>query len=119
MDDIAGTDFASPTLGSIVAQDAEALSANLSALRHRLYPPSAQKCLRTFTSGEAAALIGVTDAYLRQLDRAGETEEPTKASRGHRAYTLPQMNAIRRHLARSTKGRSYLPVRQGQDHLQT
>ena len=119
MADIGVTEPLPLSLGNVVAQDAEALSANLSALRHRLYPPSAQKSLRTFSSGEAAALIGVTDAYLRQLDRAGETEEPPKVSRGHRAYTLPQINAIRRHLARSGKARSYLPVRQGEDHLQT
>src|SRR3954452_7525557 len=106
MADIGVTEPLPLSLGNVVAQDAEALSANLSALRHRLYPPSAQKCLRTFTSGEAAALIGVTDAYWRHLDRAGETEDPAKASRRHRAYPLPQMNAIRRRLARSAKVRT-------------
>src|SRR5690606_24942001 len=36
-----------------IAADAELLSAQLAALRGRLFPPSAQKSLRPFTSGEA------------------------------------------------------------------
>ena len=96
------------SLTDLVGRDAQALSANLAALRHRLSPPSAQKTLRTFTSGEAATLIGITDAYLRQLELGGETPEAAKTTAGRRAYTLAQINDIRRHLGRSPKGR---PVR--------
>ena len=107
------------TLGSMVAQDASALSRHLAALRHRLFPPTAQKSLRSFTSGEAASLIGVTDAYLRQLELAGGMSWSTKTATGHRAYTLGQINAIRQHLARSPKGRTYQPIRRNGDELQT
>ena len=55
-----------------IAADAEMLSAQLQAMRNRLFPPTAQKTLRKFTSGEAARLIGVSDGYLRQLSLAGE-----------------------------------------------
>jgi chromosome partitioning protein len=105
-------------LGDIVAHDAESLSANLASLRHRLFPPSAEKTLRTFSSGEAASLLGVTDAYLRQLDRSRERAE-TKTASGQRAFTLAQINALRHRLARSAKGRTYLPTRRPGEHLQT
>ncbi len=45
-----------------IADDAQALSAQLKAMRERLFPPASQKTLRSFTSGEAAKLIGVSDA---------------------------------------------------------
>ena len=99
-------------------QDAQALSANLSALRHRLFPPSAQKALRTFTSGEAASLIGVSDAYLRQLELAGGIQGVSKAANGRRAYSLGQINDLRRHLDLSSRGRSYEPIRSPGEHLQ-
>ena len=101
-----------------VTADARALSANLSALRVRLFPPNAQKSLRTFSSSEAAGLIGVSDAYLRQLELSGETAEPAKVQRGHRAYTLGEINTIRRQLDRSPKPKGYDPARRHGEHLQ-
>ncbi|RYE39050.1 MAG: plasmid partitioning protein RepA, partial [Hyphomicrobiales bacterium] len=59
-----------------IAADARALSAQLQAMRERLFPPVSQKTLRSFTSGEAARLIGVSDGYLRQLSLAGEGPQP-------------------------------------------
>ena len=50
-----------------IAEDARVLSAQLSVMRDRLFPPISQKRLRPFSSGEAAKLIGVSDGYLRQL----------------------------------------------------
>jgi len=47
-----------------IRADAQSLSGELFNLRARLFPPSATKELRSFTSGEASALIGITDAYL-------------------------------------------------------
>jgi chromosome partitioning protein len=119
MDGLGVTDLAGSTLGSVVERDAEALSANLSALRQRLFPPSARKTLRTFSSGEVAALIGISDAYLRQLELSGEIQGPAKLPRGHRAYTLEEVNTIRRHLGRAPRGRVYHPVRGGAERLQT
>ena len=100
-----------------IRSDAEALSNELYNLRARLFPPSAAKTLRQFSSGEAAALIGVSDAYLRQLSLAGEGPAPAFLAGGRRAYTLSQVNEYRRFLSRDN-GREYLPTRRGSDHLQ-
>lgn len=103
-----------------IAADAELLSAQLSALRGRLFPPTAQKTLRPFTSGEAAKLIGVTDGYLRQLSISGEGPTPEVGAGGRRLYSLADVNALRQHLAQQggTKARQYLRHRQPGDHLQ-
>jgi chromosome partitioning protein len=74
-------------LNALIAQDARVLSGHLASTRQRLFPPAAQKTLRQFSSGEAAALIGISDAYLRELSLAGEAPEPVKNSGG--PATLP------------------------------
>ncbi|MBM3653980.1 MAG: MerR family transcriptional regulator, partial [Alphaproteobacteria bacterium] len=107
---------ASWAMDQIIAGDAAALSAQLQALREKLFPPEAKKQLRRFTSGEAAKLIGVTDSYLRHLDGLGRGLDPEKTSGGRRAYTLEQIHALRQHLAKSKA--SYLPKRLANDHLQ-
>jgi chromosome partitioning protein len=99
-----------------IRADAQALSGELFNLRARLFPPSASKELRHFTSGEAAALIGISDAYLRQLSLAGEGPVPLQTSGGRRSYTLTQINELRQFLSR--EGRGYIPSRRGNDHLQ-
>ena len=69
-------------IDDVIGRDAETLSRQLQTLRERLFPPSASKTLRKFTSGEAAKLIGVSDSYLRQLSIAGEG--PSQAGRQRR-----------------------------------
>ena len=81
-----------------IIADAEALSAQLAAMRARFFPPTAQKQLRTFSSGEAARLIGVTDGYLRQLSLSGEGPQPELLAGGRRAYSLEKINALRTYL---------------------
>jgi len=116
-DSVAVTTDAQDSLDRLVAQDAEILSGQLASIRQRLFPPAAKKTLRRFSSGEAATLIGISDAYLRQLSLAGETPEPDKTPAGRRSYSLEQINDIRRMLQRS-KTRGYVPARQGSEHLQ-
>lgn len=103
-----------------IAADAERLSAELAKLRGRLFPPSAMKTLRPFTSGEAARLIGVTDGYLRQLSISGEGPSPEVGVGGRRLYSLADVNALRAHLAGQggAKARHYLRRRQPGEHLQ-
>jgi chromosome partitioning protein len=103
-----------------IAADAERLSAELAKLRGRLFPPSAMKTLRPFTSGEAARLIGVTDGYLRQLSISGEGPSPEVGAGGRRLYSLADVNALRAHLAGQggAKARHYLRRRQPGEHLQ-
>lgn len=96
-----------------IARDAEMLSAQLQAMRDRLFSPTSKKVLRKFSSGEAARLIGVSDGYLRQLSIAGEGPQPETGAGGRRYYALDDINALRRHLAEQNpaKGRHYLPRR--------
>ena len=108
-----------------IAKDAELLSSQLSAMRERLFPPSAKKALRAFTSGEAAKLIGVSDGYLRQLSLSGDGPQPETQANGRRSYTLETINALRAHLASqhetgSVKARQYLKWRDPSrgEHLQ-
>jgi chromosome partitioning protein len=110
-----------------IALDARALSDQLKAMRERLFPPTAQKSLRGFSSGEAAKLIGVSDGYLRQLSLAGEGPQPDTGVGGRRFYSLADINALRRHLADQAlakgnvaKARSYMKWRDAGrgEHLQ-
>ncbi|MBW6422191.1 plasmid partitioning protein RepA [Rhizobium sp. XQZ8] len=110
-----------------IARDAQALSEQLKAMRDRLFPPSSMKSLRSFSSGEAAKLIGVSDGYLRQLSLAGEGPQPETGVAGRRLYSLKDINALRQHLAEQAfakgnlaKARAYLPHRNADigEHLQ-
>lgn len=103
-----------------IAADAKLLSAQLSALRDRLFPPAARKVLRPFSSGEAARLIGVSDGYLRQLSLSGDGPPPAIDANGRRSYTLGDVNALRRHLAAQNPAREhqYVKRRRAGEHLQ-
>jgi chromosome partitioning protein len=104
------------SLTRLIESDAALLSAQLQELRARAFPPAAVKQLRKFTSGEAAKLIGVTDAYIRQLALSGEAPEAERNARGRRLFSLDQIHELRRGLARSKP--AYLPTRRPGDHLQ-
>jgi chromosome partitioning protein len=104
----------------LIAADAAMLSAELQRLRSRLFPPSSEKRLRRFSSGEAARLIGVSDSYLRQLSLEGSGPQPETGAGGRRHYTLEEINALRRHLAEAggARSRGYLPHRRPGEHVQ-
>lgn len=105
-----------PAFDETIWEDSQALGSQLQVLRERLFPPEAQKELRTFSTAETAKLIGVTESYIRNLatDEAGPI--PEKATTGRRRYSLEQVHALRQHL---TKGKtSYVPWRKEGEHLQ-
>ena len=81
-----------PSITRIIADDGGALSSELNALRRTLFPPASHKLLRSFSSGEAAKLIGVADGYLRQLSLASKGPQPEIGPGGRRSYTLGQLN---------------------------
>lgn len=96
------------------AADAALLSDRISDVWQRLVSPAVKRKLRTFSSGEAARLIGVSDGYLRQLSLSGEGPQPSSVSQtGRRAYTLEDINALRTYLSAQSgpKVRNYLPHR--------
>lgn len=86
-----------------------------------MFPPTAQKTLRRFTSGEAARLMRISDSTLRKMTLAGEGPQPETTGNGRRLYTLGQINEIRAILASGTRGREavdFVPHRRGAEHLQ-
>ncbi|WP_309085713.1 plasmid partitioning protein RepA [Chelativorans sp.] len=104
-----------------ISQHARQLSKQLQMLRERLFPPSSTKSMKTFTSGEAAQLVGVSDGYLRQLSIDGKGPAPEVSATGRRSYTLEQVNELRHFLAAS-KPRdtlNFLPWRRRGEKLQT
>jgi len=103
-----------------IQRHSQLLSAQLQALRETLYPPKAEKSLRTFTSREVASLVGVAESTLRQMSLDGEGPDPERLPNGRRAYTLAQVNEVREHLAakRPAEATRFLPRRQPGDKLQ-
>jgi len=103
----------------LVGRHAQLLSAQLKHHRERLFPPTAQKALRRFTSGEAADLLGVKDAYLRKLHLDGRGPEPEIRNAGRRYYTASDIRALREMLEEGAKAPgTYLPGRRDGDHCQ-
>jgi len=87
-------------------------------MREALFPPVSQKSLRSFSSVETAKLIGIADAYLRQLSLGGKGPQPTTGIGGRRSYTLDQINELRVALEEGSKGKRYVPRRRGNEHCQ-
>jgi len=104
-----------------IAAHARLLSNQLLAIREKLFPPESRKSLRTFTSGEAARLVGVSDSYLRQLSSDGLGPVPETSATGRRSYTLAQINGLRRYLAqaRPKEAHLFLPQRRPGERMQT
>ena len=106
-------------LNAVIRQDSERLAVQLHAQRENLFPPDAAKQMRTFTSGEAAALLGVNDSYLRKLHLDGKGPEPKLSPGNRRLYSAHDIQALRVLLEKTArKTGDYLPGRRDGDHLQ-
>jgi len=104
---------------TLVGQHARELSERLQEHRLKLFPPTAAKTLRRFTSGEVADLIGVDAGYLRRLSLEGRGPQPEASLSGRRSYSIEDIQSLRVYLDESGKAeRRYLPRRRGTDHLQ-
>ncbi|MEP9373508.1 plasmid partitioning protein RepA [Mesorhizobium sp. KR1-2] len=75
------------------------------------YPPDAKRTMRKFASSEVAALLGVTEAYIRQVSLKGQGPEPEVTPNGRRLYTLDQILDLRIHLAEKGRKKSINPRR--------
>ena len=109
------------TVDETIGEHAATVSSQLQAMSEALFPPTASKTLRRFTSGEAARLIGVSDSTLRKMTLAGEGPLPDITSNGRRLYTLRQINELREKLAANARGREaheFVPHRRPGEHLQ-
>lgn len=108
-----------PAIHHLVREHARELSEKLREHRLQLFPPTAKKTLRSFTSGEAASLIGVDPGYLRRLSIEGKGPQPDVSQAGRRSYSIEDIQALRVYLDESGKAdRRYLPHRRGSEHLQ-
>jgi chromosome partitioning protein len=75
--------------------------------------------MRKFTSGEAAALLGVNDSYLRKLHLDGKGPSPEVSSGNRRHYSAEDIHNLRILLEKTArKPGDYLPGRRAGDHLQ-
>ncbi len=89
------------TTSQRITRQASALSDRLRAVGELAFPPLAEKSLRSFTSGEVAQIVGVSDGYLRQLSLDGLGPMPELGTAGRRSYTLEQINELREYLAKA------------------
>lgn len=103
-----------------IGRQSQLLSAQLQSIRTRLYEPSAVKTLKTYTSRDVAALLGIAESTLRQMSLDGESAIPDRHENGRRIYTLRQVNQIREYLARKrpSEALEFVPRRREGDKLQ-
>jgi chromosome partitioning protein len=108
------------TASGRISRHAGILSGQLHALGAALFPPTAKKSLRSFSSGEVAKIVRVSDGYLRQLSLDGLGPSPSTGHGGRRSYTLAQINELRGYLAqaRPREGLDFLPRRRSGEKLQ-
>ena len=103
-----------------IVRHAEMLSKQLQVLRERMYPPEAQKSLRRFMTPEVSKLTSISESSLRTLSIEGKGPSPDRLENNHRAYTLDQVNELRRYFADKNPADAvqYLPHRTGSEQLQ-
>jgi len=103
----------------LVGAHARELSEKLQAHRLKLFPPTAKKTVRRFTSSEVADLLGVDPGYLRRINLEGKGPKPEVTGGGRRLYTVEDLASLRALLDDGAKGgRRYLPHRRSGEHLQ-
>ena len=76
---------------AVIMRHARLLSGQMQAMSASLFPPTARKSLRSFSSGEAARVLGVSDGYLRQLSLVGLGPSPALSTGGRRSYSADQI----------------------------
>lgn len=106
-------------LNAVIRGHSELLASQLHSQRESLFPPDASKTMRKFTSGEAAALLGVNDSYLRKLHLDGKGPSPEVTSGNRRQYSADDIQCLRVLLEKTARRPGdYLPGRRSGDHLQ-
>lgn len=108
------------TTSERITRQAHALSGRLRAVGEMAFPPMAMKSLRSFSSGEVAQIVGVSDGYLRQLSLDGLGPAPEVGTAGRRSYSLGQINELRSYLAtaRPKEALKFWPRRRKGEKLQ-
>jgi len=112
-------DSASATqLKELIQRHGANLSAQLQAHHRTVFPPEAEKTIRPFSPAETAQLLGIHEAYLRQIAADVKAVTPTMKN-GRRSYSVDDIQRLRSVLDQGARGgRRYLPHRTGDEHLQ-
>ncbi len=79
------------------------------------YPPDARREMRKFSSTEVAALLDVSEAYIRQVVQKDIGPTPEVTSNGRRLYTLEQVLELRMMLASKGRKKWMNPRRTGDE----
>lgn len=95
----------------------ELLSRKLNRLAEEVWAPEQTKHLRPFQTQEVAALLGVTERYVRQMANELDIPKLEGKAAGRRVWTLEEIARLRTHLDAKSPGR-YLPHRREGEHLQ-
>jgi plasmid partitioning protein RepA len=103
-------------LPSMLAADASELQRQLQLHQARVFPPTSQKTIRLFSPSEAAGMIGIGEAYLRQI--AAEINVPEPMANGRRMYSPSDMDVIRGALDEKNGSPKYVPTRRPGEKLQ-
>ena len=104
--------FVHEDINAVIRLHSEWLANQLHAQRENLFPPDASKTMRKFTSGEAAALLGVNDSYLRKLNLDGKGPSPELTAGNRRLYSAQDIQALRVLLEKTArKPGDYVPGR--------
>lgn len=103
-----------------IVRHASTLSIQLQSLRERMYPPRAQKGLRTFMTNEVSKLTSIPESTLKAMSIEGKGPVPRRLDNNHRAYTLGQINELRQFFAdqKPAEALRFLPQRRRGEHLQ-
>ncbi|GGE51468.1 plasmid partitioning protein RepA [Primorskyibacter flagellatus] len=114
-----GTGHPQEDLNQVIRQHSEWLATQLHAQRESLFPPDAAKAMRTFSSGEAAALLGVNDSYLRKLHLDGKGPSPEVSPGNRRHYSAQDIQDLRQLLEKTARRPGdYIPGRRDGDRMQ-
>jgi chromosome partitioning protein len=103
-----------------IVRHAGVLSNQMQALRERMYPPHAEKALRHFMTHEVSKLTSIPESTLKTMSIEGKGPIPARLENNHRAYTLAQINELRRLFAeqKPSEALRFLPHRRSGEHLQ-
>jgi len=103
-----------------IVRHAGVLSNQMQALRERMYPPHAEKALRHFMTNEVSKLTSIPESTLKTMSIEGKGPIPARLENNHRAYTLAQINELRRLFAeqKPSEALRFLPHRRSGEYLQ-
>lgn len=106
-------------IDQLITEQGALLSSKLDRHRYEIFPPKAQKTLRSFQLTEVANLVGISQSHLRNLVQENKGPSPSVSGTGRKSFTGEQILELRQFL--NNNGRSkqtFVPHRKEGDHLQ-